>query len=226
MAKDIVQGLLPDEAALEIYLNQTLVGYLNEGSPWTIGIEHEFFLESDGFPAPQKQSQSMFEGLLDRGWKEQTREDFGQGDILAAVTPPYCPQTVLKYEHHPYLLEVAFHFDSSLERLEELVAAVFRDIDDIAAAVGVDICHRPFCSVEADHPLTMGQSPMSLALRDYRQRLLESQGKVGRPALLNFSSVIAATQIHIGGTRLVVGPEVLSSGCTVLNPISSAWPIC
>ncbi len=182
-------------ADLKDFLDDSFKNGQLHDRPLTVGVEQEFFIESAGLPADLSQSPQFFEALRAAGWTGPTA---GPPEALE-LRPPYSPGSVIKYEHFPYLLEVAFDYFSNLHGLAAVVEQVFGDLERAGRACHIDVRHRPFCSVSADHPLTLTPSARSRPLLAYRESLLRARGRTVPLELLNFSAVIAATQIHVGG---------------------------
>jgi hypothetical protein len=178
-------------------------------SKLTIGIEHEVFLDVLGEPCSHDKSQALFKALVARGWQISSVEDFEAGAYISSINPPHDTRTQLKYEHHPYLVEVAFDFTDNLFDLESQVSRTLCEIEEEASNVGVTVSSTPFCSVGPDHPSTRSESALAQSLRAYRRALLEKQGRTVSPELDNFSAVIAATQVHIGGLEWWISPTLI-----------------
>jgi hypothetical protein len=182
---------------------------IHSDSELTIGIEHEMFLNVGAEPCSHANSQSLFEALILRGWQVSSMEDFGTGPFIASIVPPYDAGTHLKFEHHPYLIEVAFDFSNDLFELESRITRTLSEIEVAAMTVGITISSSPFCCVGPDHPATRSEAALAKALRAYRQELLRKQGREVSPSLDNFSAVIAATQVQIGGLEWWTEPTLI-----------------
>jgi hypothetical protein len=180
---------------LEAFLDSSFEPGRLHYRPLTVGVEHEFFIERAGLPVKPSQSLQFFDALRAIGWTGPRAVPQESMELH----PSFSPRTVIKYEHYPYLVEVAFDYFSNLHELAEVVEQVFCDLDRAGSGSNIDVCHRPFCSVAGDHPSTLAISDRARSLLDYREALLSAHGRTVPLELLNFSAVIAATQIHVGG---------------------------
>jgi hypothetical protein len=200
------------EHDLNVFLSHT-VGRLPVRSDrdLTVGVEHEMFLNVGAEPCSHDDSQALFETLIARGWQVAEVANMGGGPYVASLSAHYDPSTQLKYEHHPNLIEVAFNFRDSLLDLESLVSRTLAELAEAAHTVGVTISSSPFCCVGPGHPATRSETPLANALRAYRRELLTRQGRAVTPDLDNFSAVIAATQVQIGGLEWWSSPTLIAA---------------
>jgi len=109
--------------------------------------------------------------------------------------------TAVKYDHHPHLFEVAFAYGNDLHALAQIIESVWNDILASAAAVGLQVRSEPLLNISPLAPEVTSALAAFRELRHYRGELLKSRNPASRSdGALNYAAVIAATQIHIGGS--------------------------
>lgn len=164
---------------------------------FTIGVEHEVFV----FDRAGQPSEAVTQSVLD-AWGPVVERD---GIVWAtAARAPSGRSIVLKYDHHPHLLELAFSPVDTLFELEEDLAWAWPRLLE-CASVGC-LVHHPVL----DGPGVASSHPRMLALVQYRTELLARRGIVD-PAAANYASSIAATQIHVGGLAWWTRPPLLAA---------------
>ena len=215
------------ERSLSAFLERT-VGLIpvKPDSELTVGVEHEMFLNVGERPCSHDESQNLFKALTRTGWQVTSIEDFGFGPDIASLTPAYDSHTYLKYEQHPYLIELAFDFRSNLFDLETLIIQVLTDLNVAARSIGLSISASPFCCVSPDHPATRSEAALQKSLRAYRRELLEKQGRPVDPTLDNFSAVIAATQVQVGGLEWWTDHRLINALYSYEVPLLGASYLC
>lgn len=169
----------------------------------TVGVEHEFFLNGpEGQPATHELSQKFLLAFAADTGSEPTLHSapvLGTfvGEVRYGGSPSDC---VLKYEHHPHLMELAVGPFSQLQDLSFEIGRAFGALERAAAAAGLSVCHTPFLdsSVGVDEAV-WSPHPLCRALREYRLELATQRGETWDRATTNFSAYVAATQIHVGG---------------------------
>ena len=166
-----------------------------------IGIEHEFFLvDANNEPALHEESQLLFEAMITEGrWVLDTATDDSLGPMIWSIR---CISglgwgTILKYDHHPHLLEVATPPHKSAATIEALFSQVLSDIGSTAERNGLRISDRPILMIAADDPRILSPLAMFRQLRTYRSALYERRGQQPT-AHTNYAATIAATQTHVG----------------------------
>jgi hypothetical protein len=202
---------IPSIDQLDTYLSGALPAQSADVPEYTVGIEHEFFIEKDGLPASSTIAHELFETLIGRGWQVRRLSHYDGTAVPICIVPPGHTKTVLKYEHYPNLIEIAFDWRENLYQLNDLVLDVMKQVTAGCREVGLDLRMSPFCCVGADHPATWRTSHLAESLRSYRHDLLLQQGRHPTPKLLNFSAVIASTQVHVGGLAWWTKPQIIAA---------------
>lgn len=181
----------------------------------TIGVEQEFFLvRDDGAPVSHVESQAFLESIAGlSGWVGQRVEATPVGLMIDQVLrrAPSGRDTVLKFDHHPHLLEVAFDWAHTVGELEVHIREVCESLDAIAGELSLRCAWTAFASVPTSDPRLV--SPLSTfeQLRHYRARLFELRGATPEAAACNYAAGIAATQVHVGGLPWWRRPELVEA---------------
>jgi len=118
--------------------------------------------------------------------------------------------TVVKYDHHPHLMEIAFSWHEDLSTLAAQIDAMLARADSAARVAGVRLASRPFLELSPLDPAIVSPLPAFVALRHYRGLLLARRGLAATPHV-NYAAVIAATQTHVGGLPLRAEPQLVST---------------
>ncbi|MBL8624428.1 MAG: hypothetical protein JNK64_24180 [Myxococcales bacterium] len=200
----------------------------------TIAFEHEFFLNSGERPASLEDSQALLLRVADTlKWRARHESDAVLGDYVSSIAPTSRHWPALKYEHPPHLLEIALAPATSVDALGAPLAELLGAIERAATEIGLSVLHEPFARYPATEALLWRSDAYRAELRRYRERWLRARGIAPRPDLINFSAVLAATQIHVGGLDAINNPAVVERLYTCEPPIlwyaflntSSALPI-
>lgn len=163
----------------------------------TFGLEHEFFLASAGSNAPASEIESkqfLTSVLSSCGGEPVSRTDHFLGDYLFGVR---FSDVVCKYEHYPNLMELEFPPSDRLESLRPKIFQAFRVVKQAANDSGLVALHWPRAPWEADHAGAVVMTDQIDSLWTYRRAL--HKGNCLSTTDLNFSAVIASSQLHVGG---------------------------
>ncbi len=170
----------------------------------TVGLEQEFFLIGrEGLPALHEESQAFLRQLgATTGWSVRSTQGSILGEMITRVSQEHSGQryTAVKYDHHPHLMEVAFAYEGNLEAMALTISRTFEVMDEVALKLGLRVEMEPVLAISPLHERVVSPLSEFRALRNYRRLLLLKKGLTGEESSLNYASVIAATQTHIGGT--------------------------
>lgn len=174
-------------------------------SAYTIGLEHEMFLMSqDGLPSTMLESQLLFETLSkDFNWRV-----FKEVSKITKISIEHSSEnqklryTQLKYDHEPHLIEIAFTFFDKLEDLENEIKKVFDQLQSTCHKLNLKLLFSSSCPIEADAARVSPTEVEWVSLRKFRYQAAHRQNREINSQLANYASIIAATQIHIGGQKL------------------------
>ena len=171
----------------------------------TVGIEHEFFLlDIDGLPARHEQSQHfLLEISKSPGWYVRDSTNDVSGEMISKVSQEdgNGKYTVIKYDHHPHLMEIAFSWSDSLFVIEQNVKKTFAMIERIARELQLIVSTQSNLNIPASHDRVTSPLKEFRNLRHYREKLLSVRNSSSDMEHANYAAVIAATQTHVGGTR-------------------------
>jgi hypothetical protein len=179
----------------------------------TVGVEHEFFLLGEhGEPASFIEAARFVAAFAKRSQASVDEGNCGRDGLgrvhLARDGGRY---TVLKPEHAPHLLEVAFAWYSDLHQLARDVAQVFESLDGAAADAGLHVAHRPDLGISGADPRVQPASARLRALFHSRAELFRHRGEQPDWDAIGFPAVLAATQVHVGGLAWWERPELVTA---------------
>lgn len=206
--------LSPAAAAIRNFV-LSRAGKMLEDESRTIGVEHEFFLiEGDGLPATHERSQDFLATLADVSTLIKARfecaEPVGRYVSRMSADDGDDFSDHVKYDHHPHLLELSLAPSYDIQDVRERLRTMFEAIRTAARRAKVRVAHDAFLEVDAAHPRTRSCLSSFRALRRYRRTLMRKRGIVDKSAE-NYASVIAATQIHVGGSVWLRDPEAMEN---------------
>jgi len=205
----MLQDRLKDEILTRL---DSLPHSSGEAAALTVGVEHEFFLiRPGGAPCSHEDGQD-FLACLGRMVNWYVRDRLSGPDLLWRVSRehPGGRYTAVKYDHHPHLFEVAFAYGGDLHALDELVRPVWADILAAASEVGLQVRSEPFLNISPEAPEVTSALEAFKELRHYRAELLKNRPvPVKVSGAVNYAAVIAATQVHVGGTGWWRRPELV-----------------
>ena len=171
----------------------------------TIGLEQEFFLRSPaGEPCTHEQSQYFLQILANQpNWKVQAVGDTNLGKMITRVSidDDKSGFVAVKYDHHPHLMEIAFGFYSDLHNLFLTVKNIIHTIQSVALDTKLVVDLEPNLALNPLDPRLLSELYEMSKLRYYRSKLLQKRGLASSHPTCNYASVIASTQVHIGGLR-------------------------
>lgn len=166
-----------------------------------VGVEHEFFLlDRSGQPATHEASQRYFLTLAaTNDWVVHARGEDVLGPMILSLMRVRTPGVgaILKYDHHPHLLEVAMAPRKQVEILREDLKATLKQLDLIAESCRVHASRGPILALPCDDPRIVSPLRAFVQLRRYRSMLYERRGETST-ANVNYAACIAATQTHVG----------------------------
>lgn len=168
----------------------------------TIGVEQEFFIyENDGKSCSHEASQRFFRAF--KSLPESCliyEHDEGIGRHIAAITLSLDQSTVVvKYEHHPHLLEMELPPVGTVLQISELLEPCIDTIHKAAEIAHCRISFGPFLNERTQDQEVWSQHSLCEALRKYRREVNKDRPEVlADLRLMNFSAYISSTQIHIG----------------------------
>ena len=193
---------------LEQYLRSQLEGSASrqilKGGGLTIGVEHEFFLlGSDGLPATHAESQRFLEFISkEPKWIVRENRNSNLGNMITRLSLEHDDQTytVLKYDHHPHLLEISTRPFHNLHELGSHLDYLWDLIQVAANSTGLAIFSSGTIEIPADHQRLVSDLDEFVQLRKYRENLLAINKTPADLILINYAASIAATQVHIGNS--------------------------
>ena len=105
----------------------------------TVGVEHEFFLFKNGLPVMHKASQQFLNAISDFVPRYVTDENIGS--YIESVTDK--ESNIIKYDHHPFLLEIEIAYSGDLSVIEQRLQHCFHAVYSAAATLRFEICFDP-----------------------------------------------------------------------------------
>lgn len=190
---------------------------------WSVGVEHELLLVGDdALPVRHEESQALLELLARQGIPHAVdTAEYGRMTVAVDLPGNEWGPTVVKFDHHPHLLEIAFPPVASLHALYEIVARRLEEVHVAIESVGVSV-GGPVLRGDARTDRFCSKLPEFVALRHYRRVILSAAGRDPTDDAANYSSLIAATQTHVGGARWWAEPHLLERAYALE---ASLWPV-
>jgi hypothetical protein len=170
----------------------------------TVGVEHEFFLFKNGLPVMHKESQQFLNAISDFVPRYVTDENIGS--YIESVTDK--ESNTIKYDHHPFLLEIEIAYSGDLSVIEQRLQHCFHAVYSAAATLRFEISFDPILAISTSDERTKSDLKFRKKLIHYRSKLFELRNEPIDDALTNYAAGIAATQVHIGGVPFEKYDEV------------------
>lgn len=161
----------------------------------TIGVEQEFFLLKKDLPVSHEESQQFLNAINE--FLPHYGYDENIGNYIEAVTDS--EGNVIKYDHHPFLLEIEIAYSSDLLIIEDRLQRCFHTVYEAAQKSRCKISFEPLLSISTADERTKSDLKFRKELISYRSKLFELRNEPVDEAIANYAAGIAATQIHIGG---------------------------
>ncbi len=188
-------------------LYHSIVNYFQSIPPQdglTVGVEQEFFLLKNGFPVIHEESQQFLKAINNFVPRYFTDENIGC--YIEAVTD-YESNTI-KYDHHPFLLEIEIAYSSHLGVLEQRLQHCFNAVYNAAVTLHFEISFDPILAISTSDERTKSDLRFRKELILYRSKLFALRNEPIDDAIANYAAGIAATQVHIGGVPFEKYDEV------------------
>ena len=181
-------------------LKQRIIHHFNQATlqPYlSIGVEQEFFLlDSVGMPASHELSQIFLQSIHPITERRKVSDE-NIGEYIGHVKDKQ--GTIIKYDHHPHLLEIETLPFKDINKLHEALSAAFDNLLKTAADLKIFISFDPILKLSTNRPETYSQLQFRKDLVTYRKKLFELRHEVIDEALVNYAAGIISTQVHIGG---------------------------
>lgn len=206
-------------------LYHSIVNYFQSIPPQnelTIGVEQEFFLLRNGLPVMHEESQRFLNTII--GFVPRYETDENIGSYIEAVTDN--ESNTIKYDHHPFLLEIEITYSSDLNLIEQRLKHCFHAVFNAAATLHFEISFDPILSISTSDKQTKSDLKFRKELINYRSKLFELRNEPIDEAIVNYAAGIAATQVHIGGVPFdeydEVFPALYQKEKTILNVVKNS----
>jgi len=165
----------------------------------TIGIEQEFFLLTAlGDPASPEEANAFLQGLISIGYYTvcSTYDNHIESISYKEVSGR---NTIIKFDHHPHLLEIATDYFYDLGILKDCLAFHLDNCANVANGIGLKLQFSATLPLSAADKRLHSEWTFYKNLRYYRKEWMIAQGIEPKPEKINYAAGIAATQIHVGG---------------------------
>ena len=185
---------------MNIDLKSRIIKFLTKASKQpslTFGVEQEFFLlNADNSVVNHKTSQN-FIGSLKSFTQIEIEQDDCLGRYIESVKDTY--GNTIKYDHHPYLLEIATAPANNLLDIDSHLQKCFDIILEVAEEKKLKISFNPILHIPTNQPETRSCLKFRKNLIEYRRKLFELRNQSIDENLVNYAAGIISTQVHIGG---------------------------
>lgn len=188
----------------------------------TIGVEQEFFLLKNSLPVTHEESQQFLNAII--GFAPRYATDENIGSYIEAVTD--AESNTVKYDHHPFLLEIEIAYSDDLSVIEQRLQRCFHAVYNAAATLHFEISYDPILAISTSDEQTKSELKFRKELIHYRSKLFELRNEPVDEAIVNYAAGIAATQVHIGGVPFEkydeLFPALYREEKTILNAVKNS----
>lgn len=170
-----------------------------KGKELTIGIEQEFFLLTVlGDPASPDEANVFLKELIKIS-RYEANSFYEQSIETIAFKETSGRNTIIKFDHHPHLIEIATDYFYDLVSLKACLEFHLSNCEKAARQTGLKLQFSARLSLSSADKRLHSNWQFYKNLRHYRTNWMVSQGTEPKPEMVNYAAGIAATQIHIGG---------------------------